>query len=188
MDLAYRSSLLRRIRAVHSLYDNACATMSVEQVNCVSHPRALPIAFSLVHHALIEDAALVFIGGPAPQFDERLAAKIGVAISNSGKELTVEEMMGQRIEDLDEFRTFLSLVYTATEDYVAGVDPVSLSEIVVRPPFGPTLENTFSARVAGAAGLSRSDAIECWVYQHALRHLGEIEHARSLVGLGGLTS
>jgi hypothetical protein len=32
------------------------------------------------------------------------------------------------------------------------------------------------------------DAVECWIYQHALRHMGEIEHARGLVGLHGMTS
>ena len=32
------------------------------------------------------------------------------------------------------------------------------------------------------------DAIECWVFQHGIRHMGELEHARALVGLGGMTS
>jgi hypothetical protein len=30
--------------------------------------------------------------------------------------------------------------------------------------------------------------MECWWYQHGLRHMGEIEHARALVGLYGMTS
>jgi len=48
--------------------------------------------------------------------------------------------------------------------------------------------SAFSARVGGTQGISRSDALECWIYQHALRHMGEIEHARALVGLTGMTS
>jgi hypothetical protein len=36
--------------------------------------------------------------------------------------------------------------------------------------------------------LRRLDVIECWVYQHGLRHMGEIEHGRALVGLGGMTN
>ena len=28
------------------------------------------------------------------------------------------------------------------------------------------------------------DGFECWLYQHGLRHMGEIELARGLVGLG----
>jgi hypothetical protein len=48
--------------------------------------------------------------------------------------------------------------------------------------------NTFSARVAGDAGITVLDALECWIYQHGLRHMGEIELARGLVRLGGMTS
>ena len=45
----------------------------------------------------------------------------------------------------------------------------------------------------GAHGVSRRgltvlDAIECWIYQHGLRHMGEIELARAFVGLQGMTS
>ena len=34
-------------------------------------------------------------------------------------------------------------------------------------------------------GITLLDAAECWIYQHGLRHMGEIELARGLVGLGG---
>ena len=55
-------------------------------------------------------------------------------------------------------------------------------------PFPPQIATTYSARVAGPDGIMRLDALECWIYQHGLRHMGEIEHARALVGLGGMTS
>jgi hypothetical protein len=48
--------------------------------------------------------------------------------------------------------------------------------------------STYSARVAGPDGVTLLDAAECWLYQHGLRHMGEIELARGLVGLGGMTS
>jgi hypothetical protein len=50
------------------------------------------------------------------------------------------------------------------------------------------IASTYSARVAGEAGITVLDAAECWIYQHGLRHMGEIEHARGLVGLTGMTS
>ena len=40
----------------------------------------------------------------------------------------------------------------------------------------------------GEEGITVLDALECWLYQHGLRHMGEIELARGLVGLGGMTS
>jgi hypothetical protein len=41
---------------------------------------------------------------------------------------------------------------------------------------------------AGEDGITVLDAVECWIYQHGLRHMGEIELARGLVGLGGMTT
>lgn len=188
MDADYRSSLVRRLRAVHTLYVRACATMALEQVNAVVVPRALPIAFSLVHQVLIEDGALVFAGGPSPLFDLEWSARMGLAVGDHGKERSVDEMMNQRIGDYDAFREFQGRVFDATERYVAGVDPAAFNEIIIAPPYPASVASTFSALVGGEHGISRSDLLECWVYQHALRHLGEIEHARALVGLGGMTS
>jgi hypothetical protein len=162
--------------------------MTLEQVNRVTLPGVLPIAFSLVHQVLIEDATVVFAGGPLPQFDEQWAQRMGLAINDHGKERPVEEMVRQRIGDYGAFREFQGLVFRATETFVDAIDPTSFSDIIVPYPYVASVANTFSARVAGEAGISRSDAVECWIYQHALRHMGEIEHARALVGLAGMTS
>ncbi|HUY42625.1 MAG TPA: hypothetical protein VMU98_02545 [Acidimicrobiales bacterium] len=188
MDADYRSSLLRRLRAVHSLYEEACATMSLEQVNQVVFANALPIAFSLAHQVLIEDATVIFTGGPAPQFNSAWAERIGLSINDHGKERDVEDMMHQRIGDFDAFKEFQRLVFAATEGHVATLDPDTLNDVLIKAPYPPDLINTFSARVGGDLGISRSDALESWIYQHALRHMGEIEHARALVGLSGMTS
>jgi hypothetical protein len=188
MDFDYRSSLSRRLRTVHSLYYEACSTMDLEQVNRVVVPGVLPIAFSLVHQLLIEDGSVVFLGGPVPQMSEEWAARMGLAINDPGKEKSVDEMMKQRIGDYPAFLEFQRLVFSTTEDFVTGIDPTTFADVVVAYPYGPTLSQTFSARVGGEQGITRSDALECWIYQHALRHMGEIEHARALVGLSGMTS
>jgi hypothetical protein len=188
MDYDYRSSLSRRLTAVHSLYDEACASMDLEQVNRVVLPGVLPIAFSLVHQVLIEDGSVVFVGGPDPQMSETWATRMGLAINDPGKEKSVEEMMNQRIGDYEAFLEFQRLVFRATEQFVTSIDPATFTDVVIVFPYGPGIAQTFSARVGGEAGITRSDAIECWIYQHALRHMGEIEHARALVGLKGMTS
>ena len=188
MDAEYRSSLHRRLRAVHSLYYDAVATMTLEAVNHVAQPGVLPIAFSLVHQVLIEDASTAFAGGPAALFSSEWAQRIGLSIADDGKARTVQEMMGQRIGDYDAFMQFQRLVFESSETFVESVDHHTLGEVIVAYPYGPELANTFSARVGGDTGITRSDALECWIYQHALRHMGEIEHARALVGLTGMTS
>lgn len=182
------NSLRRRVRAMHSLYEDACATMTLEQVNHVERPGVLPIAFSLVHQVLIEDGAVVFLGGPAPLFSPEWSERMGLGIADHGKHKTVDEMMAQRIGDYAAFREFQAQVFAATEGFLATVDPEPLADIVIAPPYPPGIAQTFSARVGGDVGISRADAVECWIYQHGLRHMGEIEHARALVGLGGMTS
>lgn len=162
--------------------------MSLEQVNRVVLPGVLPIAFSLAHQVLMEDGTLAFAGGPLPLFDEEWASRLDLAIPDHGKERTVDEMMGQRIGDYDAFREFQGLVFERTEEFVAELDPSTFQDIVVTVPYPPGVASTFSARVGGERGISRSDALESWIYQHALRHMGEIEHARAMVGLGGMTS
>ena len=64
------------------------------------------------------------------------------------------------------------------------LDPARLTEVLVRRPFPPVAASSYSARVAGPEGITVLDGIECWHYQHGLRHMGEIELARGLVGLG----
>ena len=187
-DSVVLDSLRRRMAAMHSLWYDAVATMDLDQVNHVEREPVLPIAFSLFHLAQIEDGSVTMLGGPPPIFDEAAAERMGLAIADHGKHKTVDEMMAQRIGDYDAFKEYLRLVFDKTESWLAGLESPSLTEIVVQRPFPPPIASTYSARVAGEAGITRLDATECWIYQHGLRHMGEIEHARALVGLGGMTS
>jgi hypothetical protein len=111
-----------------------------------------------------------------------------MAIPDHGKHRTVEEMVAQRIGDYDEFQAYQRAVFARTERWLDGLDPTELTRLVVLRPFPPQIASTYSARVAGPEGITLLDAAECWIYQHGLRHMGEIELARGLVGLGGMTS
>jgi hypothetical protein len=113
---------------------------------------------------------------------------MGLAIHDHGKHKTVDEMVGQRIGDYDAYLEYKAAVFEKTETRLAGLDPVTRTDVVVARPFPPMIASPDRARVAGEAGIMRLDAIECWIYQHGLRHMGEIEHARALVGLQGMTS
>ena len=181
-------SLQRRMRAMHSLYYQAVSSMSLEHVNHFERDGVLPIAFSLFHAANIEDASFMLITSVPPIWDDRWQARVALAVNDHGKHLTVEEMVRQRIGDYAAFREYQRVVFDRTESHLDGLDPADLGRIVVRRPFPPEIENTYSARVAGPEGITVLDAFECWLYQHGLRHMGEIELARALVGLGGMTS
>jgi hypothetical protein len=59
---------------------------------------------------------------------------------------------------------------------------------VLLPKLPPNMQQIYCALVIGDGPLRKLEVIECFIYQHGLRHMGEIEHGRALVGLGGMTS
>ncbi len=181
-------SLQRRMSAMHSLWYQAISDMDTEQVNHVEREGVLPIAFSLFHLTQMEDVSLVMLSGLPPIWDPTWEQRIGLGVPDHGKHRSVDEMMAQRIDDIEAFRDYQRQVFDKTEAWLADLDPESLTEVLVTRPFPPHIATTYSARVAGPAGITRLDGTECWIYQHGLRHMGEIEHARALVGLGGMTS
>ena len=181
-------SLQRRMRAMHSLYYQAVDTMDLDHVNHFERDGVLPIAFSLFHYTNMEDASFMMISGQPPIWDATWQAKVQMAVDDHGKHRTVDEMIHQRIGDYDAFKAYQRAVFDRTEDWLDQVDPSLLTKLLVPRPFPDQIASTYSARVAGPEGITILDATECWLYQHGLRHMGEIELARGLVGLGGMTS
>lgn len=181
-------SLRRRMRAMFSLYEEATSTMSIEQVNHHEKEGVLPIAFCLFHYINMQDTACMMLTGEPPVFNEEWVERIKPAIADHGKEKTVEEMQFQKIGNYEAFIEYMNAVFARTEKWLAQLTPADLERVVVPRPFPPQIASTFSARVAGEPGLTVLDGIECWIYQHGLRHMGEIELARSFVGLPGMTS
>jgi hypothetical protein len=181
-------SLQRRFRAMHSLYEDATATMTLEQVNHREKARVMPIAFSLFHYVNMQDASFMILSGEPFICNDEILDAINPTIRDHGKHKTVEEMDVQQIGNYEAFIDYMNKVFARTEKWLAQLDPAELNRVLLVRPFGPAIENTYSARVAGPDGLTVLDGIECWLYQHGLRHMGEIELARGFVGLEGMTS
>jgi hypothetical protein len=181
-------SLQRRMAAMHSLYYQAVETMDLDHVNHFEREGVLPIAFSLFHYTNMEDASFMMITGVPPVWNDDWQAKVQVAINDHGKHRTVAEMVHQRIGDFDAFKDYQRTVFDRTEAWLADLDPAVFTNVLIQRPFPEQVASTYSARVAGPEGITVLDATECWLYQHGLRHMGEIELARGLVGLGGMTS
>lgn len=181
-------SLQRRMRALHSLYLDAVGTMDLEHVNHVEREGALPIAFSLFHIVNMMDASFMLLTGQAPIWGEEWQARVRMAVDDHGKHRTVEEMSHQRMGDYESFQAYMRLVFERTESHLATIEPDDLTRVVIERPFPPQIASTYSARVAGEPGITVLDGFECWIYQHGLRHMGEIEWARGGLGLGGMTS
>lgn len=181
-------SLQRRMRAMHSLYEDALATMDLSHVNHFEREGVLPIAFCLFHYTNMQDVSGAVISGEPVVWSDEWQTRVQMAINDHGKERPVSDMIHQRIGDYEAFGEYQRAVFQRTETWLAALDPGELDRVLIPHPLPPVVANTYSARVAGAAGITVLDAIECWIYQHGLRHMGEIELARGLVGLGGMTS
>lgn len=181
-------SLRRRMRALFSLYEDAVDTMTLDHVNHVEVEGRLPIAFSLFHIVNMMDATCFLLTGKPPIWDANWQARVQMAVDDHGKHRTVAEMSHQRVGDYEAFQEYMVQVFERIETHLASIDPSDLTRVVVARPFPPQVANTYSARVAGPDGVTVLDGFECWIYQHGLRHMGEIEWARGHLGLGGMTS
>jgi hypothetical protein len=181
-------SLQRRMRAMHSLYYQAVSTMDLEHVNHFEREGVLPIAFCLFHYTNMQDASFMLLTGIPPIWNDDWQARVQMTVNDHGKHRTVDEMIHQRIGDYEAFKEYQRAVFDRTEAHLDALDPADLRRVVIPHPFPPQVASTYSARVAGPQGITVLDGFECWLYQHGLRHMGEIELARGLVGLGGMTS
>lgn len=183
-------SLRNRIRAMNTLWDRAASDLTLEQINHHERAGVLPMAFSFSHYIRAQDQS---ISGPFLRemplwVSGGWAARIGVSVDSFGREETVAEMEHLKFSDADAWRAYQAEVLARTATVMATVDTSVLREVLM-PKLPPNMQNIFCAIVIGPdAPLRKLEVLECFVYQHGLRHMGEVEHGRALVGLQGMTS
>lgn len=187
---AWRASIAARITAVDDMLDLAVADLTLDQVNHVERAGVLPIAFSLIHVVGSQDrSASRFLADGAPTlWDEGgWAKRVGLAGALPFRGAPMAEAEKTRFADVDAWREYQSSTFARTEHLLANA-PL---EVFARDAFGgerPDLgRNSFLALFVPSGPIRVMDICEAYLFQHACRHLGEIEHARALVGLGGVS-
>ncbi len=185
----HTDSIRDRINAMHTLWQRAVADLTVDQMNQQERPGVLPLAFSFVHFFRLQDQSIsgVFLN-ETPLWDkEDWAGRTGVTLSGYGRVEPVSEMEHQRITDLDAWRAYQSAVIDQTNRAMESMTEENLHDVVMEQ-LPPDAQNVYCALVVGPGGpIRKLEGWECFVYQHGLRHIGEVEFSRGLVGLGGLT-
>src|SRR4029077_17910043 len=100
-------SLQRRMRALHSLYYDAVATMTIDHVNHFEREGVVPIAFCLFHITNMMDASFLAMTGAMPIWNDDWADRVKMTINDHGKHRTVDEMVEQRIGDYEAFQEYM---------------------------------------------------------------------------------
>ena len=183
-------SLRNRVRALNTLWERAISDLTLEQMNHHERAGVLPMAFSFSHYIRSQDQAVSTpLRREAPLWvSGGWAAKIGVSLDAFGREETIAEMEHLSFGDMDAWREYQAAVLARTATVLETLSVEMLSEVLM-PKLPPNMQKIFCAIVIGPdAPLRKLEVLECFVYQHGLRHMGEIEHGRALVGLQGMTS
>ena len=186
-------SLRNRIRALNTLWERAVSDMTLAQVNHHERPGVLPIAFSFSHYIRAQDQSI------SRPFLRRAAAMVsglaGRRRSASAVDALGREESGSRNGELGLRQismrgrsTSAAVKFAANSVLDAITEPIPLAEVLM-PQLPPNMLQTFCSMVIGPGNpLRQLEVLECFVYQHGLRHMGEVEHGRALVGLQGMTS
>jgi len=179
-----RGSLLARIAAMERLWDLATRDLTLEQANHHEREGVLPIAFTLVHAITGQDrSAAALFGGPV--LWDTHAAPIGLVGVMPKRGTPMSDAEQVRIGDMDAWRRYQREVFARTQ---RALHEATLERLAEPFPLGPeAFAGGFLALLTGSADRVRViDVVEAWVYQHGIRHAGELEHARALVGLRGV--
>ena len=90
-----------------------------------------------------------------------------------------------RFADVDAWRDYQSGVFEQTISLLESADSSRWDEIQL-DSVPESMRGGFLHALVSSGPVLLGDYLEVVVYHHALRHLGELEHARALVGLSGV--
>ena len=185
----WRASIIQRLDAVHALWQQGVADLTVEQVNHFERAGVLPIAFTLMHFVVGEDRnAAKYLGAGALLWDEQEWAKrVGLVGAPPMRGTPMADAEGIRLGDIDAWRVYQTAVFARTESALEALPLGRFAEKAMDRPPASALKGAFIALLVPEGDIRVSDVCEAYLFQHAVRHLGELEHARALVGLGGLS-
>jgi hypothetical protein len=179
--------LARRMRPVHQSWQAAVADLTLEHVNHHERSGVLPIAFSLMHLVNTEDLrSCERITGQPPLWQAGgWAERVGNTVPAVFRGTPMEVAESLRFADIDAWREYQTAVFAQTISLLEGVDDARWDEVyldaVPESQYGGFLHT-----LVGDGQVRLGDYLEVVIYHHALRHLGELEHARALVGLRGV--
>ena len=180
-------NLADRMVAAHGSWQFAVEDLTVDQVNHHERAGVLPISFSLMHLVNTEDFRVcerltdhqpVWIAGG-------WADKVGNTVPEVFRGTPMEVAETLRFRDIDAWRSYQTEVFAQTQTTLRSTADERWDEVFMES-VPNTMSRGFLALLCGTGPVTLGAYLEVVVYHHSIRHLGELEHARSLVGLSGV--
>jgi len=162
------------LKSVHGMLDRAAADMTAQQLNFRPMEGGLTPFFSLWHYVRTEDNIINFViqGRNTVWLDGGYDVKFGLHRTAQGTGMSDAQAAQVRLHDVGLWREYQAKVWQATDRYLETLRPEDLDRRVTIKPVGEM------SLWSGLNGMCLS---------HGYRHVGEIEYARGILGLGGLT-
>ena len=162
------------LKRLHAMLDKAIGDLTPEQLHTVpaGHPKANTLAWVFWHYARTEDNVVRFVlqnRRPTVWAEGGYAEKLGLPPVAQGTGMTTAEAQALRLKDVRLFKEYMQKVWASTDDFLATTSPAALEATVTVKPLGEMP----GIRALGQTCLS-----------HGMAHAGEIELARTLIGVG----
>lgn len=163
------------LEAMHGLLDQALGDMTLEQLNFRPREGGLSPFFSLWHYVRTEDNIVNYVvqGRPTVWLEGGYDGRFGLHRTAQGTGMSEADAKALALNDLDGWREYQPHVWRATAEYLAelSADEFDARTVTIKP----------------LGEMSLWQALNGVCLSHGYRHAGEIEYARGILGLGGLT-
>jgi hypothetical protein len=170
-------SLLReQLRAAHEYLEETMADVTPELAQWIPPGKATPIGANYVHLVQSEDGIVQAVLQQKPMLGTSTwAEKLGASESQPPPGTSEEDYFAwtRRVQvDLPAFREYAQAVYAASDDYIAGLSPDDLDEVL-------------DLTAMGMAPVTRAWVLTRYVIGHADNICGETSTMKGLQGARG---
>lgn len=189
MSISHRERFLREVKELHRLWTLSTADLTTEQMNYRERDGVLPIAFTLLHYVRGEDRLVCTMLLDEPTLWEagNWQERIGGNALDIRRGTKIEEAETATIGNAATWLDYQHTVFAHTESVLASMSD-EIFEADKYPNVPEQYQPSFIGRVVHEGeALPMSVMLHSIIFQHGIRHLGELDHARSLVELKGVS-